>query len=73
MEEYNDKLFGQFDAPDSIEDAFVAKKRAEIEAEKAAISGSFDSCYCYKKSKRDHQDNKNNWLSLACFFNDFCN
>lgn len=28
-------------APDSFEDKFAAKKRAELEAEKAAISGLF--------------------------------
>lgn len=42
MEQYEDQLFGQMAAPDSSEDKFMARKRAEIEAEKAAISGSYN-------------------------------
>nr|XP_046911992.1 uncharacterized protein LOC124492999 isoform X1 [Dermatophagoides farinae]XP_046912000.1 uncharacterized protein LOC124492999 isoform X1 [Dermatophagoides farinae]XP_046912008.1 uncharacterized protein LOC124492999 isoform X1 [Dermatophagoides farinae] len=40
LEQYEDQLFGQMAAPDSSEDKFMARKRAEIEAEKAAISGT---------------------------------
>lgn len=42
LEDYDDKIFGQFEAPDSNEDAFIAKKRAEREAEKAAILGLYN-------------------------------
>lgn len=42
LENYDDTLFGQLDAPDSNEDAFIAKKKAEREAEKAAILGLYN-------------------------------
>lgn len=43
LEGYDDTLFGQLDAPDSNEDAFIAKKKAEREAEKAAILGLYNA------------------------------
>lgn len=43
LDGYDDTLFGQLDAPDSNEDAFIAKKKAEREAEKAAILGLYNA------------------------------
>ncbi len=45
LKEYNETLFGGGKKEDKVEDAFTARKRAEIEAEKAAISGSSNYKY----------------------------
>lgn len=55
-------LHGQFEAPTSQEDAFVAKKRKEREAEKAALTGSC-SGFTSQLDKEGRSKNNPNFAS----------